>query len=360
MSILHADNFTIYGTDPGRMLEGVYAEVGPVAFENDPDGISTDKVLACMTGGNNTGITDIRYVYQNGGVSSIGTAFRMWMNTLPVDFIATPILAVIRDIGNSTMLYVRVLPTGQIGFFNPNDELVVASDIPVLTAKGWYHIEVRYDITPGAPNATIAAEVRIEGRTVLEVAAVPTFSLTTSQMAFRNSNNFGGPTVKYWLKDLVIWDTLGTENNDFLGSVLVADLSPQADISGGWSFFGGATGAGILDNVPPLNNQYIFAEDDPLPAPYVCSLTDLPDEVTSVRAIVSYVRAAKSDGGDGGLQVAVISSPDDGPATALGQDRPITVAQTYWRDVFEIDPKTGQRWIPSAVNDAHLQINRTL
>lgn len=357
MSILHADNFSIYGGETQRMLEGVYAQIGPIEINDDPDGITAGKALRCMVGSNNTSVTDIRYVLQNGSVTAMGVAFRLWMNTLPVDLVATPMLAFARNAANDTMGFLRVTPTGAIAFMDPNDNLISVTPVPVLTAKGWYHIEVRWDVVAGAP-AQLSAEVRVEGRVVMETPSIPA-SPTIAQTSFGNSNNFGGPTVLYWIKDFVVWDGAGSENNDFLGSVLVTTLLPSADVALNWTPFGGANGFSILDNSPPINAQYLFAEDLPLPSPYVAEMTNLPDEVTSVRALVSFVRAAKSDGGDGFLQTGIISSPGDGPVTAVGETRPITVAQSYWRDVFEVDPKTGARWLPAAVNAARLQLNRT-
>jgi hypothetical protein len=88
-------------------------------------------------------------------------------------------------------------------------------------------------------------------------------------------------------------------------------------------------------------------------------MTSLTGDITSIKCVMTMVRAAKTDGGDGSLQNGLISHPSAGPVTGLGQDRPITTAQTYWRDVFELDPKTAAPWLPSSVNQAHLQINRT-
>ena len=54
--------------------------------------------------------------------------------------------------------------------------------------------------------------------------------------------------------------------------------------------------------------------------------------------------------GGGNLQMAMKS----GASTGLGSDRPMTVAFTYWQDVFEVDPATSAQWLPAAVNAANL------
>jgi hypothetical protein len=159
------------------------------------------------------------------------------------------------------------------------------------------------------------------------------------------------------MKDYVVWDGSGTSNNDFLGSVIVYELFTSADdaFPAGWSSTG-ADGYSVLDNNPPDDGvSYITADDTP-PSAAEFSLTNLPADITSVKGLVTRVRAAKSDGGDGQLQVSLIS----GASTDAGSDRPITVAQTYWSDVSELDPATTVAWTPSGVNAAVLKIERTL
>jgi hypothetical protein len=352
MSILQADNFSIYGANPGFMLEGVYAQVD-CTLDLDPDGISPGRVFNTR-GDNQNNTIAMRYVFQNGVVNTIGVAMRVWLTNLPGNNNRGKTMR-LKTIGNDSIAELFFTSTGALAIGLEGGATYV-TPIPVVTAKGWYHIEFKFHV---AGAGLCDFEVRIEGATVLEAEGVAVVPFQPAQLDFisRNTND---DSYRFLVKDFVIWDGLGAANNDFLGSVLVATLIPQADVSLNWLPVGGATGAGILDNVPPNNATYIFAEDVPLPAPFVCTLSDLPDEVTSVKALVSYVRAAKSDGGDGGLQVGIIASPADAPATVLGANRPITVAQTYWRDVFEVNPKTGAAWLPTAVNDVNLRINRTL
>jgi hypothetical protein len=65
-------------------------------------------------------------------------------------------------------------------------------------------------------------------------------------------------------------------------------------------------------------------------------------------------RSRKSDGGDGGLQVGLIS----GANTGLGANRQISSAYTYWWDIFDNDPGGGA-WSRPLVNALVLQLNRT-
>lgn len=104
-----------------------------------------------------------------------------------------------------------------------------------------------------------------------------------------------------------------------------------------------------------VSDMSLISAVTPPPAAYVCELSNLPPDITSVRGLMSIVRAMKSDGGDGSLQVGLISAGN----VDLGTDRPITVAQTYYTDICELSPDTGNPWTPPEVDSAQLQINRT-
>ncbi len=358
MSILHADNFSIYGTTVGLMLNGIYSQNDGCALVADPDGVSGGHVLRPGWNGLDNTNTNWRYPFQSGPAAVAGAAFRMWNSTLPNDASLASTIMEWRNNANHAIASFGVLPTGalrlQIGVIN------IDTDVPRVTATGWYHTEIRLESL--GVNST-KYEIRVEGITVLQGTEATQPSGNFSQLAAFHVE-IGGHAQQYFIKDLVIWNGAGTENNDFLGSVLVTELALLSDIALNWTPSAGTNGFSILDNIPPNDAIYLAAPASAaipptFPAPYVASLSDLPVSATSVKAVITFVRAAKSDGGDGSLQVGLISDPTGAPATVLGANRPITVAQTYWRDVFEEDPKTNAPWAPGAVNSAYMQINRT-
>lgn len=350
MALLHADNFSRYNDDEALMLNGVYVQVADCFLVTDPDGISGGHVL--QLGGSAANDAVCRYVLPT-VEDTVGVASRVWFPQLPVadDRNCCPIL--FRDITNNNIVVVQVLNTGRIRV--RNDSVTFGDTVnPVITANGWYHIETK--VFRDAAAGTV--EVRVEGVPVLTLTGLALGALDIAQVTPYTGEAGGGFEQVYQFKDFVVWDGTGTYNNDFLGSVLVAGLSVTSDVSLNWTPSSGATGYEILDNVPPVDTTYISAGDPP-PSPYVGTLSNLPADVTSVKGLITYVRAAKSDGGDGSLQVGLISDPSGTPTTVLGADRPITVAQTYWADVFETDPETSAPWLPSAVDLAQIQIDRT-
>lgn len=345
--LLHADNFNYYGVDETLLLDGVYASSFGISIEDDPDGLTTEKcLLFAFTGGE----TGIRWVLPAAN-AVVGVARRVWLAAIPSSDDARPAIIQWRDGGNNRIASVCVTPTGALEFRSDNT-VVATTTGPVLTAGGWYHVEAKLtcDIAGAAE-----VEVRVEGVTVLTHDSFSTTDATVSQIACGASSGASGATNNY-VKDLVVWDGSGTSNNDFLGSVLVYELIPTSDNTmGGWTSTG-ANGFGVLDNNPPEDGVAYISADDTPPAAAQFGLSDLPLDVTSVKGLISRVRASKSDGGDGQLQVSLVS----GASTDNGADRAITAADTYWSDVSELDPATAAAWTPVAVNAALLKLDRTV
>jgi hypothetical protein len=351
MACQHMDNFSLYGGVAANMLNGVYAAVPQVTLATDPDGISTGKVVHI----NNNNPAGPRYVLSS-AQAVIGVCARMWAPNLSFNAAVLPGIAWY-DVSGTPMVIMNFDTTGRVRLLTRAGGLIATSTNPVITANGWYHIEAK--LVSGA-GSTDTFEVRIEGIPVLVQGAsdLDIESIYQVQIGTPAFSGSGGSATDIYWKDFFIWDGSGTHNNDFVGSVIIYDLTPTADVALNWTPVGGPNGFSILDNAPP-NDTIFLQAPNPAPAAYQASHSPLPADVTSVKAIMTMVRAAKSDGGDASLQMGVISDPSGAPATALGADRPITIAQTYWRDVFETDPKTSAAWLPSAVDASLIQINRT-
>ena len=86
-------------------------------------------------------------------------------------------------------------------------------------------------------------------------------------------------------------------------------------------------------------------------------MTNLPPDVISVRAAMPIGRFVKTDGGD--CQVLMRISPN-GVDWDPGDDREITVANTYWWDKSYVSPDTGAAWTPAEIDDLLFEIDRTV
>lgn len=349
MAIEHADSFDVYGTDASLLTDGVYAEAslgfggGP---GTDPDGLSTQKALF-MNGG------PLRYALQT-PTNVVGMARRVWLPHLPSNHEAEPILFYWSTINNVPAAYVKVHTNGALKL-EVVGGLTYTTNVPVITAEAWWHVECRAAFSSVGSGSF---ELRVEGITVLDEDTIDYSVDVVHQCLVGTEVSPSGAVTEQWMKDLVIWNDLGTDNTDFLGPVRVINLMPDADDDlGGWTPSTGAQGYPILDNNPPLNTQYMVGTPAAVDDPMAFGLTNLPDDITAVKGVLTFVRARKIDGGYGALQTSMIGTGD---AESPGADRPITAGYVYWRDVHERDPGTDAPWTRVAVNASKIKIDRTL
>lgn len=349
----------IYGTSTANMLLGIWAEVsssgsgGSVTIASDPDPniASNGKVLTFY--GAIPGLTLARIVLPAGATSTVGAGYRLWQSQLPNgNGSFGNAIFWFQTAANATICYIKALADGSLGAYNSADALLGQS-APCLTAAAYNHIEMK--VLRHASTGTI--EVRVNGAVVLNLSNLALGSNDIGMVQFGSfARTSGVPTPTNYYKDFVLWDGTGSEGNDFQGSVAVHDLYPNADISLNWTPSTGSTGWDLIDETTPNDADYIGAPD-PAPAAYVASLTDLPEDVTSVRALLPIYRAQKTDGGDCNIQVGVTPNNtnwDD------GADRPMTTAYTYWWDVSHLSPATAAPWTPVEVNAAYVRADRTL
>ena len=350
MSLEHIDNFSVYGTGNASrtyMTDGVFAQINQgVSGQNlvtaSPDG--NGFALQVNRGGNSDGL--VRYVCQTPS-DVFGMACRLYLPSIPADTSQQPVFSRVQNASNTPIAYCHIGTVGNIVVRNAAGTIIGDTIAPVISANAFYHIEVKYDIT----NNEI--EVRVEGVTKLALTGLSLGGADVAQCSYYQGNS-SSPLM--YLKDIIYWNGEGTRNTDFVGTCVIYSLVEESDVNTNWTPSTGSTLYDLInESGPPDDADYIIADDTPPPA-YIATLSDLPADVTSVRGIMSIVRATKTDGGDGNLQMGFVSAMN----TDLGVDRPITAAFTYWRDFSEEDPDTNQPWLPSAVNDMNLQFDRTI
>jgi hypothetical protein len=357
MALIWADDFKSFGDDEGAMSDGVYGEVDSITLVADPDPLASGNVVRHLNLGNG-----MRFVYPS-SVTTAGYAGRFWFETLPTSVL--PAIIQFRNASNAAQVTIEVTTTGAIqarrGFSSTGT--ILGTSNPVITANAWNHIEVKVLVS----DTVGTVHVQVNGIEVLALTGQDTLNSGSAEISqiFHGStridsavtgsasNSATGLTI--YRKDAVYWDTSGTQNNDFMGTVSVLRLVVDADSSFNWTPSTGTTGYDLLDEAGPDDADYISADSTP-PAASVFTFGNLPVDVTSVRGLISLVRAKKTDGGDGNLQVSLTSNAADD----LGSDRPITTADTYYWDVSELSPDTGVAWTPSEVDDATVKIDRTL
>lgn len=360
MSIMFADDFNGYGQGNSGsvpaagaqfLLDGLWGDVR-AQIVTDPDVLATGNVLRLLGGA----YSGARRPFAPGAVATAGVALRMYMPQLPYDRVG---VIGFYDGALNVQINANITPTGAVEIWRGSSAVgsggvkLGQTTGPVTTANAWHHYELK--VVCDAFAGTV--ELRIDGVSVIALTAVNTG--TASQLSLDiTDRRTGTPLFNFgcYFKDLVTWNGLGTQNNNFLGTVSVLGMVPNADVNVNWTPSTGTTAFNLLDNSPPLDATEYLTAVTPPPAALLVALSNLPANVTSVRAMIAQVRARKADGGDGNIQASLKSNV----SFVAGSDRPITTAFTYYEDVFEVDPNTAAPWTPASADAAQLRINRTI
>lgn len=359
MSFQWMDNFLPWGT-VARMLEGtpwlhlITSSGSNLVADPDPNAAAGSMCLR-VSGGSNSGSTNLARIALTDPHTKAGVAFRLWMPSLgeaaSVHFRSTANAALYRlVVGANGSLSIRRITGSGAGA-----EVVVFDSVaPLLFGGAWTHFEWIWDRT------TNDFEVYREGLPVAALTGVDADGPVSGNIGIigfaQSQPGGGGEGVGVArIKDLFIYNGAGSHVNSQVGPVSVTMHPVDSDVSSGWTRSSGTSDYELLDETVADDAGYISAPDT-LPAPSIMGFTNLNPDVVAVRAINLVYRGRKTDGGDASVQTAFLS----GVSTDSGTNRAISTAYTYYWDVSELDPATAAPWTPSAVDAATLSINRTV
>jgi len=367
MALLFADNFEQYGicnavTAKDYMEDGLWIEndasgtYGSTGVVDDPDPSAPAASVAYDLGHryNDTGnLRGLRYAFPGGGRGTVGASWRWYIAGMPTAEGAAPRME-LRDASNLMQVGLYVRTTGAISVINSAGASLGSTTGPVLTANSWNHIECKTTI-----NATTGSfAIYVNSVLVLNLTNINTksqASATADQIKIGVYHVSTADANKTYLKDVIVWDTTGTRNNDVMGPCFVGRFALNSDVSLNWTPSTGGTGYNLINEVGPNDTNYISAAW-PAPSPSTFGVDNLPADVTSVRAVVLLGRMRKTDGGDCNVRMSFIDAGVD----TNGADRPITTADTYWYDVLELNTRTSNPFTPTEFNNGTFKINRTL
>jgi hypothetical protein len=365
MSVIWADNYQAYGLSTVPMLAGLYAQVdSQVTIVVDPDPLAASGSTCLRFPGNGdpssggTGNANVRFTFPNGPTTTMGASVRFYCPSLPTADDQSMEIFSWRDISNNTLLILEVLTTGALRIRHvENGTTIGTSAIPVIVANNWTHVEMKVLFS----NTLGTTEVRVNGNEVsgLTLTNVDTINgvgtAVAAQVAFSQRATSTSSRQRYYIRDFILWNTSGTQNNNFMGTLVILNLRPDSDAALNWTTSSGTTGWNLIDEVGPNDTGYISAADT-LPAASVFNLTNLPADIVGVRALIPVNRSRKSDAGDGNVQQGVRS----GASTDTGANNPVGTAFAYRWDVSELNPATGFAYTPIEVNSVQYVINRTV
>lgn len=348
MSIQFMDNFQFYGTSTSKMLDGLPWSAVVGSLTTDPDPNASGNVLRLSSAVNNSNTADTRLSLPT-VTNKVGCGMRFYMGVLPSSSGVRPVILGYRNLSNNKIYDWIIETNGSLSLYDGSGTLIATTTNPVMAPRSWFHYEFYVDLNVGT------YEARIEGVTVLSGSGL-TLLQNVYLVGMSPRQNLGSNTgAQNYMKDFILWDSAGSNNNTFLGPVAVFLLKVNGDVSSGWTRSAGSTDYELLDETTPNDTDYITADDTP-PAASIMTLEDLGPEIVGVRGLQMMARAKKSDGGDATLQLSMLSDGSED----LGATHAVTTAFKYWWDVSELDPSTGSLWDPIAVNEATIKINRTV
>lgn len=346
MSLQFCDGFDHYGV--------VANMLGDIGFTNMtsffPTTTNPRTGTSCLTNGTNAG-SNLPFL-----TGALDTAFIYGYAHYPSQLATSFISGFYSSAGLSTSPHFQVT-------FNPGGFLVMThyssngvpvvvytSPIQVLFLGLYQYYEVEFFLDPTFGFCNVYREGVLIG-TYSGPTSNSNLSLDASvlQLALNNNNNS-------YIDDFYFIRVDGTSPDTRLGPIKARTIFPSADTaSAGWTLNGGATGFGILDNVPQLiATQYLTAATSGLVSEF--DLTDLPVTVGSIAGIINYTFQQKSDAGVCKTQTKMIS----GASTDNGNDTSISTGAGYYRDKFRQDPNTSAPWTRAGFNAAKWGITRTL
>lgn len=238
--------------------------------------------------------------------------------------------------------------------------LIATSAAPVMVIGAYIHLEVKVVLDDVAGSVDIRAE-----------------GVTTPVLSFTGDTKNGGTSGTIdslgitsgsqgnngtCFDDFYVWNTDGTENNDWMGDLIVGIGYPDAD---GTYTNGTAVGAAtkhqcvdeqiITGSGVPSDTDYVELDDTALPKKVSFTVPDAGATVGTIKAVKFNSYARKDNAGTNTHRVALKSgaTEDDG-----GADKPTYNGYVRECRYYEHDPATAAAWTNTGYNAIELVYNR--
>lgn len=259
-----------------------------------------------------------------------------------------PLMALIDASGN-LLMYLKVTPTGSIQVADAGNVNLGSPPVGVVSAASWSRIELKFNF--GTSNATGSVEVQVNGATIATLSAQNFYRAggATLLRFFNNSSNGYG----HYFDDLVIYDTAGDTNNDWLGDIRIDTLKPSADTAqADWSPDSGSTGYARIDDpnsAPDGDTSYI--QSATVGAKSEFDLTNIIGLSSGINAVQARVCSKKTDAGSRTYKAYLNSNSEVVDGATIN---PSTDYAWSFNGLFEKNPDGDVVWDDTALNDLKL------
>lgn len=351
MAILWMDGFDHYAGSTANMLLGVYANVSSNVALHSGLARSGGYGICNITG--NTAEREIRRVI-GGAKTIVGIAFGCYADELPASGYHR--LAMFGDTANGAQVTVFVSASGTIRFVrgsSSGSNVLADTASPVISAGVWNHCEMRIVFS----NTVGAIELRVNEVSALTATGldtVATANVECSQITLDQTRK-STITNSFAFDDVVVWDTSGSNNNDFIGDRRVLMFLPNANEATQEMTVTGAANAYTAIQSADGDTSYITASDS-VPVTSEFAIENPAATVGAISAIQTVALMRKTEAGAASVTLSMLSNGD----VAAGTAHSITDSYAYYADVFETNPDTGAPWNASALQNATMRIRRTV
>ncbi len=242
-------------------------------------------------------------------------------------------------------------PTGALTIVNNANTLIAGATAGIIAAGNWYRVELKFNFGTTTSNGT--AELRVYGTAVHTVTGQAFFRAGGSALlSFRNDVV---ELADAWIDDLVILDTAGSQNNNFLGDMRIDAVRPSADtVTASWTPNSGSTGYTQIDD--PLgasdgDSTYIQSTTAAQKSEF--EMTSLPGSSITIAAVQTRLKTRRSNAGPRTYRSYINS----GGTPSNGVTLPSQAAYTWdYNGVFEVDPNTSTAWTDAGVNALNMGV----
>jgi hypothetical protein len=252
--------------------------------------------------------------------------------------------------GSIAHLTLRVLSSGAVEVRRglQSGTVLGTSDTAVFSVGVWAYLEMKYIID----DTNGGVWVKVNGADVLRLGA---YAISPTTLDTRNAGTagiidqwqIGNPASTdtfnpaYGFDDLYMLDLTGVEPyNDFLGSVRVLELTPDAAGASAQFTPSAGTNHEAVDEVPGHDGNTTYVESGTAGHRDLYNLTTAT--VSSVLAVKTIAVARRTDAGPTELELSVRSGSTTGDST------PKLLADTFGEHAhtFLINPDTTNPWQP--------------
>jgi hypothetical protein len=203
----------------------------------------------------------------------------------------------------------------------------------IVVDNVWHHVDLHLKIVGGVGTV----ETRIDGTTDLSATGGATGSLDNIWIFMKA---FGGGQG-FFFDDIVIADA----SSGWLGDIRIEAIIPESDTATTqWTPITGIDNFEMVNNVPAVDSEYVYAESNALRDLY--NMTNWDGNHKQPLAVVQWLRAWKDSANLEKIRTVVKS----GGTTLVSSDIDLTTAPALYNEILELNPDGNISWTESTIN----------